>query len=76
MAYNTSKEERDALIDRLDEMEHRLMGNCFNQSDILTLIKINKELVHKAFENDIAQERAEKMHDQIMSEMSHWDFEG
>jgi hypothetical protein len=75
MAYNTAKEERDDLIDRLDAMETSLMVGSFNQSDILTLIKINKELVHKAFERDIAQERAEEMHEQIMSEMGPFDFQ-
>jgi hypothetical protein len=75
MAYNTAKEERDDLIDRLDAMETSLMVGSFNESDILTLIKINKELVHKAFERDIAQERAEKIHEQVMNEMDPWDFQ-
>jgi signal-transduction protein with cAMP-binding, CBS, and nucleotidyltransferase domain len=74
MAYNSAKEECSNLIEQLDDMESRLLGDCFNRSDILNLIKINKELVYKAFERDIDQEIAEELHEEIMSEMDPFDM--
>jgi hypothetical protein len=72
---NYAKKERDAVIEKLNGMELKLQGNSFGKSDLLELIKINKELVYRAYRKEIHEEEAQELHDQIMAEMSPWDFQ-
>jgi hypothetical protein len=72
---NYSKKERDAVIEKLNGMELKLKGNSFDKSDLLELVKINKELVHRAYRKDIHEEEAQRLHDQIIAEMDPWDFQ-
>ncbi|QIW88662.1 hypothetical protein P59_064 [Bacillus phage P59] len=75
MSYDSAKKERDQVIEKLNGMELRLKGNSFDKSDLLELIKINKELVYRAYYKEIQEEEAEKLHEQIMNEMDPWDFQ-
>ena len=60
----TAGQERDKYLKHLASLEQKILGGNFNSSDLLTLIKMNKVLVERSFEREVAQER----HDQILKE--------